>query len=122
MSAAIKIGRIFGIPIYLHITFLLILPLFVYVFSSPTSQTEVFGIPLSFRDLDANLLVKYSFGTMAAILFFVTILGHELAHSYLAQRYGVRIKSITLMVFGGVAAMEAGAREPGPAVRLAFGG
>jgi len=122
VSAAIKIGRIFGIPIYLHITFLLILPLFVYVFSSPPGETEIFGIPLTFKNLDANLLIKYSFGTMAAILFFVTILGHELAHSYLAQKYGVRIKSITLMIFGGVASMEAVPRQPGQEWRMAFAG
>ncbi len=102
MSASMKVGRILGIPIQLHITFLLILPLFAYFFSAPPESGEVFGIQLSFKELDAELWVKYAFGTVAAVLFFVTVLIHELAHSYLALRYGVRIKGITLMVFGGV--------------------
>ena len=122
MSAAIRIGRIFGIPIYLHLTFLLILPLFAYLFSSPPNQTSVFGIPLSFKDLDAALWVKYVFGTVAAIVFFVTILIHELAHSYLALRYGVRIRGITLMIFGGVSSMEEMPKKPGQEWRMAFAG
>ncbi len=121
MTASIKIGRIFGIPIYLHLTFLLILPLFVLLFSAPANNT-VYGIQLSFGGLDTQPWVKYAFGTVAAILFFVTILVHELAHSYLAQRYGVKIKGITLMIFGGVSSMEEMPRQPGQEWRMAFAG
>jgi Zn-dependent protease len=121
MSASIKIGRILGIPIYLHLTFLLILPLFVLVFSS-SQETEAFGIPLTFGSLDAETWIRYVFGTAAAVLFFVTILIHELAHSYLAQRYGVKIKGITLMIFGGVSSMEEMPRKPGQEWRMAFAG
>jgi Zn-dependent protease/CBS domain-containing protein len=122
MSASIKIGRIFGIPINLHITFLLILPLFAYLFSDPSSQTEILGIALSFKNLDAATWVKYAFGSLAAVVFFMTILAHELAHSYLALRYGVKIKSITLMVFGGVSSMEEMPKQPGQEWRMAFAG
>src|SRR4030042_898519 len=122
MSASIKIGKIFGIPINLHITFLLILPLFAYLFSDPSRQTEILGIALSFKNLDAETWVKYVFGTLAAVVFFMTILAHELAHSYLALRYGVKIKSITLMVFGGVSSMEEMPRQPGQEWRMAFAG
>ena len=124
MSASIKIGKIFGIPINLHITFLLILPLFAYLFSDPSRQTEILGIALSFKNLDAETLGEdaTSFGTLAAIIFFMTILAHELAHSYLALRYGVKIKSITLMVFGGVSSMEEMPRQPGQEWRMAFAG
>lgn len=122
MSASINIGRILGIPIRLHMTFLLIFPLFVYLFSNPPSESELLGIPLSFRDLDADAATKYAFGTIAAILFFAAILAHELAHSYLALKYGVRIKHITLMIFGGVSAMEEIPREPKQEWRMAFAG
>lgn len=122
MSAALKIGRILGIPIYLHLTFLLVLPLFAYLFSSPPQEGEILSIPLSFKGLDAELWVKYVFGTLAAVFFFATILVHELAHSYLAIRYGVRIKSITLMIFGGVSSMEEIPRQPGQEWRMAFAG
>lgn len=120
MNGSIRIGRIFGIPIKLHLTFLLILPLFVYVFSD--QKGEVLGMPLGFGDLDASSEVKYIFGTVAAVLFFAAIVAHELAHSYLAMRYGVQIKGITLMLFGGVASMEEMPREPGTEWRMAFAG
>jgi Zn-dependent protease len=121
MSASIKIGRIFGIPIYLHLTFLLILPLFVLLFSAPDSN-KVLGFELSFGALDTQPWVRYVFGTIGAVLFFVAILVHELAHSYLAQRYGVKIKGITLMIFGGVSSMEEMPRKPGQEWRMAFAG
>ncbi|MBN1677670.1 MAG: CBS domain-containing protein [Candidatus Thermoplasmatota archaeon] len=122
MAAAIRIGRILGIPIYLHLTFLLILPLFIYIFSAPATDVTIADIPLSFRGLETDLWVKYAFGTVAALVFFGTILAHELAHSYLALRYGVKIRSITLMVFGGVSSMEELPRLPGQEWRMAFAG
>ena len=122
MAASIKIGRIFGVPIYLHITFLIILPLFIYVFSDPPNQTEILGMALSFKELDASQAVKYTFGTVAALVFFATVLIHELAHSYLAMRYGVKIKGITLMVFGGVSSMEELPKLPKQEWRMAFAG
>ena len=120
MSASLKIGRIFGIPIFIHITFLFILPLFVWVFSEGSGT--LLGITMGFGELDASTTVRYIFGTAAAVLFFVTILTHELAHSYLAMKYGVRIKSITLMLFGGVASMEEMPKAPGQELRMAFAG
>lgn len=122
MAAAIRIGRIFGIPIYLHLTFLIILPLFIYVFSAPPNQVNVLGVPLSFTNLNASLAVKYLFGTVATIIFFATIVAHEVAHSYLAQKYGVKIKSITLMIFGGVSQMEEVPRGYGQEWKMAAAG
>lgn len=122
MAAAIRIGGILGIPIYLHLTFLLILPLFVYIFSAPANDIVIAGMPTSFRGLETDLWVKYVFGTVAALVFFGTILAHELAHSYTALRYGVTIRSITLMVFGGVSSMEELPREPKQEWRMAFAG
>ena len=122
MAAALRIGRIFGIPIYLHLTFLIIVPLFIFLFSAPPNQATILGVPLSFKDLDTSLLVKYIFGTIATILFFITILAHEVAHSYLAQKYGVAIKSITLMIFGGVSQMEEVPRKDGQEWRMAAAG
>ncbi len=122
VPASIRIGRIFGIPIYMHLTFLIILPLFIYVFSAPPSQVTILGIPLSFKNIDAALWVKYAWGTVATILFFVTILLHEFAHSYLALRYGVKIKRITLMIFGGVSEMEDVPRGYGQEWRMAAAG
>lgn len=109
-------------PLYLHITFLIILPLFIYVFSDPPNQVKILGIPLTFKDLATTTTVKYVFGTIAAIIFFITVLLHEVAHSYLAMRYGVKVKGITLMIFGGVSSMEEMPRLPQQEWRMAFAG
>jgi Zn-dependent protease len=122
MAGSIGIGKILGIPIKLHITFLLIFPLFVYIFSNPGSGTEFFGMPMSFENLDVSTFDKYILGTIAAVLFFAAILAHEIAHSYLALKYGIKIKGITLMIFGGVSAMEDVPRQPGQEWRMAFAG
>lgn len=120
MNSSIKIGRVFGIPIFLHLTFLIILPLFVWVFSE--GNAKLLGITIGFGDLDVVVEVRYIFGTIAAIIFFATILAHELAHSYVAIRYGVKIRHITLMLFGGVASMEEIPRQPGQELKMAFAG
>lgn len=120
MAASVRIGRIFGIPIHLHITFLIILPVFAWIFSD--NSTRVLGIGLGFGGLDAGWEIKYTFGTVAAVIFFATILAHELAHSWTAIRYGVRIKSITLMLFGGVAALEEIPKKPRQELIMSFAG
>lgn len=120
MAASIRIGRILGIPIHLHLTFLIILPLFVWVFSE--NDTSVLGLELGFGALDVGWETRYAFGTAAAIIFFAAILAHELAHSWTAIRYGVRIKSITLMLFGGIASMEEMPKKPGEELTMAFAG
>lgn len=120
MKSSLRIGRALGIPIQLHFTFLIILPLFAYVFS--VSSETILWTKIGFGDLGAPEWVRYVWGTAAAVLFFATILVHELAHSYLALRYGVRIKSITLMLFGGVAAMEEVPKKPLQELKMALAG
>jgi len=104
MKASLKVGRVFGIPIKIHITFLLILPLFVLSFGFVSST--VFGFDLSYNDLPLDTVGKLVLGLVAAILFFVAVLLHELAHSYVALKNGYKISGITLFIFGGVSEIE----------------
>jgi Zn-dependent protease/CBS domain-containing protein len=104
MKASLRIGRIFGIPIKIHITFLLILPLFALSFGFVSST--VLGFILSYNDLPIDTLGKFILGLVAAILFFIAVLLHELAHSYVALRNGYTISGITLFIFGGVSEIE----------------
>jgi Zn-dependent protease/CBS domain-containing protein len=114
MKSALKIGSVMGIPIRLHITFLLILPIFAYVFA-------INPYPYGFQGVEPPA-TKYALSTITAILLFASILLHELAHSYLAKRYGVNIESITLFLFGGVSSMEEMPRDPGQEAKMAFAG
>lgn len=80
MPWSLKFGSILGIPIELHITFLLLLLIF-----------SIFGfIPL-----------------LVIVLLFASVLVHELAHSLVGRHYGAKIKKITLLPIGGVSQMEA---------------
>jgi Zn-dependent protease/CBS domain-containing protein len=114
MKSSLGIGRVMGIPIKLHITFLLVLPMFAYVFAINPQ-------PFGFAGVEPPL-TRYAFSALAAVLLFVSILLHELAHSYLAKSYGVKIEGITLFLFGGVSAMEEMPRKPGQEAKMAFAG
>ncbi len=114
MKTSIQIGKIMGIPIRLHITFLLILPVFAYIFSINPSG---FG----FSDIEPASL-RYTLSLSAAISLFVCVLLHELGHSYVAKQHGTNIQSITLFLFGGVSSMEEIPRNPRTELKMALAG
>lgn len=114
MSTSLKIGSIMGIPIKLHITFLLILPVFAFVFATNPQ-------PYGFADVGSTAEV-YALSLLTTILLFACILLHELGHSYVAKSYGVKIKDITLLLFGGVSSMEEIPRDPSQEFKMAFAG
>jgi Zn-dependent protease/CBS domain-containing protein len=93
----IQIARVIGIPIYLHFSWLIIFGLIVW-----TLSTGYF--PAQYPDLPASSY--WAKGLVASLLFFVSILLHELGHAVVALRHGLRTRSITLFIFGGVAQLE----------------
>ncbi|WP_370572842.1 CBS domain-containing protein [Methanomethylovorans sp.] len=114
MKTSFQIGKILGIPIKLHITFLLILPVFALVFATNPA-------PFGFQN-QTSPLMSYLLSFTTTILLFFCVLLHELGHSYVAQRYGVEIKDITLMLIGGVSSMEEIPRNPSQELKMAFAG
>ena len=122
MKGSLKIGSVLGIPIRLHITFLLILPLIAYTFAvGPTESPPPFG-PLGFSALSDQPWLQFGLGTLAAILLFACVLVHEVAHSFVAKRNGLKISDITLYLFGGVSAMEEVPRNPAVELVMAIAG
>lgn len=115
MITSIQIGKIMGIPIRLHITFLLILPVFAWMFASMEPQSG------GFSDVEP-LLLRYSLGMASSVLLFTCVLLHELGHSYVAKKYGSNINSITLFLFGGVSSMEDIPRDPKTELKMAVAG
>jgi Zn-dependent protease len=113
MQSSLKIGSIMNIPIKLDTSFLLALPISAYFFAI-NSQ------PYGFAEVDPAI-VRYAFSVLSAIFLFSSVLLHELAHSYLAKRYGAHIASITLLLFGGVASMEI-PKKPEQEAKIAFAG
>ena len=118
----IQIARVIGIPIYLHFSWLIIFGLIVW-----TLSTGYF--PSQYPDLPASSY--WAKGLVASLLFFVSILLHELGHAVVALRHGLRTRSITLFIFGGVAQLEKDPKDgraefwmaaAGPLVSLALAG
>ncbi len=114
MNQSIQIGTIMGIPIKLHITFLLIIPVFGYIFANNPSS---FG----FADVPSAWL-RYGLGISVAVLLFICVLLHELGHSYVAKKHGTNIQGITLFLFGGVSSLEEIPRNPKVEFRMALAG
>jgi Zn-dependent protease/CBS domain-containing protein len=113
MKSSVEIGKIIGIPIRLHITLLLVLPLFAYIFS--------INIPFGFGNVASSTL-RYALSITATIALFLSILLHELAHSVIAMRYGSKVQSITLFLFGGVSSMGELPRNPEFELRMSLAG
>ncbi|RJS72664.1 MAG: CBS domain-containing protein [Candidatus Syntrophoarchaeum sp. WYZ-LMO15] len=114
MRTSIEIGRALGIPIRLHITFLLILPPFILIFMQ---QPPPFG----FAEID-SFAVRATLATLTTVVLFGCVIAHELSHSYVAMGYGVKIDSITLFIFGGIASMRTIPKDPRVEARIAIAG
>ncbi|OPX68511.1 MAG: Zinc metalloprotease [Methanoregulaceae archaeon PtaB.Bin108] len=116
MNGSFRIGSLFGIPIQLHWTFLVIIPLFAWIIGSQISMTAdllsgLFRVPID-TTYFAQGLAPYIVGAIVALGLFAGVLLHEIAHCIVAKRMGVPINSITLLIFGGVSSMEEKAPDP----------
>ncbi|WP_435334587.1 CBS domain-containing protein [Haloarchaeobius sp. TZWWS8] len=105
-----RIGSVFGIPIKLDLTFLLVLPLFAYLIGNRVEaiadlMNATLGADLAIGPLTTGA-TPWVVGTAAAVGLFVGVVLHELGHSVVAMRYGYPIDSITLWIFGGIAALS----------------
>src|SRR5579864_4809864 len=95
----IQIGRIYGIPIFLHTSWFIIFGLIAFSFVSEFDALQL-NIPTS---------RLWGLGLMTSALFFASLVFHEMAHSVIAKHYKIPVVSITLFVFGGVSRIG---REP----------
>jgi Zn-dependent protease/CBS domain-containing protein len=119
MKGNISLGKIFGIPLRLHYTWFII---FAWV---------TFLVVFSVLDRSYPIEQRIVWGILTSLLFFASIVTHELAHSILAIRNNIPVKEITLFVFGGVSQITREATHPraelliamvGPLTSLALGG
>ena len=122
MSASLKIGRIFGIQIGIHVSWLIIAFLMTY-------SLAVFQFPEIYPRWSSQ--AYWIVGAATALLFFVSVLVHEVSHAVVAQRFGIQVRDITLFIFGGAAHIESEAKRPrdealiaavGPVSSLVLGG
>ena len=96
MRSNVKLGKVSGIEIGLHYTWFIIAALIVFLLVE------------RFREAHASW-TKGEIWTLALVtggLFFISLLLHELAHSWVAQKRGLRVKAITLFALGGVSQIQ----------------
>ena len=114
MSWSIRLGRLWGIDVYVHATFLLLLGFILFVGYSSSGN-----LAAAIQD------------TLFVVLIFGIIVLHEYGHALTARRFGVKTRDITLLPIGGVARLERIPENPvqefliavaGPAVNVAIAG
>ncbi len=112
MGKGIRVGRLFGINIHIDWTWLFIFALITW------SLTTVL---VQFRpDLGAG--TTWGLAAIAALLFFASVLAHEMAHSLVARANGLPVRNITLFIFGGVSSIEREPDSPGSEFVMAIVG
>ncbi|MGD8486010.1 MAG: site-2 protease family protein [Chloroflexota bacterium] len=110
MFGSIRLGKVLGIPVGMNWSVLLIAGLIAFSLASQILPAQVPG-------LDSSLY--WLAGGLAAVLFFGSLLAHELSHALVARREGLTVSGITLWLLGGVARMNGDARSPGAEARIA---
>jgi Zn-dependent protease len=109
---SIRLIRVFGIPIGVNWSWFLILFLLIY------SLTGYYKDVIAGNE-DSG---AFALATASALLFFVSILLHELGHALVAMRNGIGILGIDLFLFGGIAKLERDSDSPGVEFKIAVAG
>jgi Zn-dependent protease/CBS domain-containing protein len=98
-----RIFSLFGIPIEVNPTWFLTLGFFVFILGGSL-------YPQALEDEPAWFL--WTLAVVSGLLFFASIIVHELAHSLMARRYGIPVRAITLFMLGGVSQITKEAKRP----------
>lgn len=104
MRSGLGLGKIFGIKIYVDWSW-------IFIFLLVTSELALDVFPSVHPDWGPAL--TWGTALVAAFLFFLSVLAHELAHSIVARANGIPVSNITLFLFGGVSNIQREPRSPG---------
>lgn len=100
MKDSISFGQILGFPVKMHLSTLALLAMLALVIGF--GQGEMYGLPVGFERLDIEPWAKALMGCVCAVLLFLSILLHEIAHGVIARGNGQEVRGITLLFFGGM--------------------
>jgi Zn-dependent protease/predicted transcriptional regulator len=107
------IGRIFGIPIYAHYSWLPVFPFYAWAIASGLLPREAPGLAV---------IQYWALGLLTTMLLFVSVLAHELAHATMARAEGLGTGNITLYMFGGLASLNGQPAQPSSEFKIAVVG
>src|SRR5918992_4056301 len=122
MGAGWKVGRLAGIDLSVHPSWLVIAFLLTFSLADAFFPRTIPGWTTG---------QYWLLGAAAAVLFFASVLAHEFSHALLARRFGLKVEGITLFIFGGATTIDSDSRTPreealialaGPGTSLLLGG
>ena len=113
LKEGIPVGRLFGISIKLHYSWFVIFALMIWALSRDY-------FPMVYPNW--SVAISVIAGIVTSLLFFMSLLAHELMHSLVAQRHGIPVKAITFFVFGGVSQITEEPRNARTEFRIAVAG
>ncbi|HUL35168.1 MAG TPA: site-2 protease family protein [Candidatus Eisenbacteria bacterium] len=103
-AQGIRVGRILGIPIFVDFSWVLIFGAFCFLLSQQFAA----------QYKNWTQAESWTVGVLTSLLFFTSVVLHELSHSVVAQAYKIKVLSITLFIFGGLARIS---RDPSKAIQ-----
>jgi len=110
---SVRLGRLFGIPLEVNLSWLIIFVLLVLGLSvsilPPVQGT-------------ASIALNVVVAAVTALLFFASVVLHEMSHSLVARAGGIRISKITLFIFGGLAQLDEEPKRPAHEFVMAIAG
>jgi len=113
MGNGFNLGRLFGIQFRLHYTWFIVFALVVVSLSARYFPAAYPGW---------SQLAYWVIGIITSLLFFTSVVAHELAHSLVAMVNDIPVKSITLFIFGGVAQIAREATKASDELKMAVAG
>jgi len=109
----LKLFRVLGIQISLNYTWFIVFGLIAWSLASGYFPFHYPGLSRS---------AHWAMGFLAAVFLFLSVLAHEITHSYIAKREGIEVKEITLFIFGGVSQLGKEPDDPQKEFKVAIGG
>lgn len=95
-GSGVPLGRVLGIPIYLHPSWFIIFLLITVSLRTQFTSMHPGWTPTQ----------HWTLGIITSLLFFGSVVFHELSHSVVAKHYRIPVQSITLFVFGGLSRIQ----------------
>lgn len=108
MQSGWRVGSLFGIPLFIDPSWFFVLVLVAV----PRGMLWNLSYP------EWGAATAYTIGALMALLLFVSVILHELGHSLVARSQGIKVNSITLFLFGGIASIDRESRTPGGAFQV----
>jgi Zn-dependent protease/predicted transcriptional regulator len=107
------LGRVVGIPIYAHYSWLPVFPFYAWAIASGLLPREAPGL---------SAVQYWALGLLTTMLLFASVLVHELAHATMARAEGLGTGNITLYMFGGLASLNGQPAQPSSEFKIAVVG